>query len=102
MGRTPSKHLNLNRSKLTESRLDLMTFDFNTMLNYSLSKKLKVIEICNFNYLINTLTYIRIKYEQIYHCICKIQINKIITKYSKIAFTFILHNIFSNKSKNTL
>lgn len=39
-----------------ESRFDLRTFDFDTMLNHHLSQKLKLIGIGKFNNLINTLT----------------------------------------------
>jgi hypothetical protein len=39
-----------------ESMFDPMTFNSNTMLNYQLSQKLKLIEKSKFNYLIITLT----------------------------------------------
>jgi len=35
---------------------ELKTFIFDTMLNHYLFQKLKLIEKCKFNYLINTLT----------------------------------------------
>jgi hypothetical protein len=42
--------------ELTESRFDPMTFDFDTMLNYQLSQKLKLIRRGKFNHLTITLT----------------------------------------------
>jgi hypothetical protein len=39
-----------------ESRSELKTFGFDTILNYHLSQKLKLIERGKFNHLINTLT----------------------------------------------
>jgi hypothetical protein len=46
-----------------ESRFELRTFGFDTMLDYHLSQKLKLIGRGKFNHLINTLTrgYIYIK-----------------------------------------
>jgi hypothetical protein len=41
---------------MKESRLELRTFGSNTMLNYHLSQKLKLIGRDKFNHLINTLT----------------------------------------------
>jgi hypothetical protein len=40
-----------------ESRFELRTFGSDTMLNYHLSQKLKLIGRGKFNHLINTLTY---------------------------------------------
>jgi hypothetical protein len=45
--------------ELTESRFDPMTFGFDTMLNYQLSQKLKLIKRCKFNHLIISLTFFR-------------------------------------------
>ena len=47
---------NLNGGELTESRFDPITFDFDTMLNYQLSQKLKLIGRGKFNHLTFTLT----------------------------------------------
>jgi hypothetical protein len=43
---------------MTESRFELNTFDFDTMLNHHLSQKLKLIGRVKFNHLINTLTLV--------------------------------------------
>jgi hypothetical protein len=49
---------NLNGGKLTEPRFDLIkTFGSDTILNYHLSKKFKLIRKCKFNHLIITLMY---------------------------------------------
>jgi len=40
---------------MTESRFELKTFGSDTILNYHLSQKLKLIGIGKFNHLINTL-----------------------------------------------
>ena len=42
--------------ELTESKFDPKTFDFDTILNYQLSQKLKLIGRDKFNHLINILT----------------------------------------------
>jgi hypothetical protein len=41
---------------MTESRFELKTFGSDTMLNYHLFQKLKLIRKGKFNHLINTLT----------------------------------------------
>jgi len=41
---------------MIESRFELRTFGFDTMLNHHLSQKFKLIEIGKFNHLIKTLT----------------------------------------------
>jgi hypothetical protein len=50
------KYLILNGGELTKSRFNLRTFGSDTLLNYQLSQKLKLIGKDKFNYLINTLT----------------------------------------------
>ena len=44
-----------------ESRFNLMTFDYDTMLNYYLFQKFKLIEISQFNHLTITLTIIPLR-----------------------------------------
>ena len=45
------------RCELTKSKFNSKTFDFNTILNYQLSQKLKPIEKYKFNHLIISLTH---------------------------------------------
>jgi hypothetical protein len=44
-------------SEMIESRFDLTTFGSDTILNYQLSQKFKLIEICKFNHLTITLIW---------------------------------------------
>ena len=57
---------------MTESKFNLMTFGSDTMINYHLSQKLKLIGRGKFNHLTITLTLLKLNLVEILSCVVSI------------------------------